>query len=95
MKAADIDMVPQITLMDEMNHPHFFGSKKNLARMKKFMEGKGYAIDRKYGATEMAFKNTCLVITTNTVPFDEMSKIDRDAFMERIALCELNIRSRS
>ncbi|KEJ82428.1 hypothetical protein OXYTRIMIC_445 [Oxytricha trifallax] len=45
VKAANIDMSQQITLMDEMNHQHYFGNKKNLAIMKKMMEGKGYAID--------------------------------------------------
>jgi hypothetical protein len=34
--------------MDETNNSHFF-AERNLAKMKKFLEGEGIATDEKYG----------------------------------------------
>jgi hypothetical protein len=36
--------------MEESDTPHFF-KKTNIARMKLFLEGEGYAIDEKYKGT--------------------------------------------
>lgn len=78
--------------MDEINVYHYF-QEKNIARMKRFMEGKGYAIDNKYGTAMLAYKNCPLVIASNEVPFGKMSQIDQEAFRARMLQCHLEVQS--
>jgi Mn-dependent DtxR family transcriptional regulator len=50
--------------MDEMNHKHYF-SPVGVAKMKRHLEGKGYATDTKYGETKLEYQGLPTVITTN------------------------------
>ncbi len=54
--------------MDEMNNQIFFQA-KNIAKMKRFLEGRGYATETKYGEVNLAYQNCRTVITTNELPF--------------------------
>ena len=69
--------------MDETNSEHFF-RQGNITKMKRFLDGRGWAVDRKFGEVGLIYQEACIVLTSNTLPFDRMSTVDREAFEQRV-----------
>lgn len=76
--------------MDEMNNKIFF-QPKNVAKMKRLLEGRGYATEVKFGEVRLSFKDCVTVITTNEFPFSSLSDLDVEAIKTRCAICSLTI----
>ncbi len=72
--------------MDEMNNQIFFQS-KNIAKMKRFLEGRGYSTETKYGEVNLAYQDCRTIITTNELPFNWMSEVDALAIKARCMIC--------
>jgi len=63
--------------------------------MKRFLEGRGYATETKYGEVNLAYQNCRTVITTNELPFNSMSDVDALAIKARCIICQLQLRPNS
>ncbi|KEJ82679.1 hypothetical protein OXYTRIMIC_155 [Oxytricha trifallax] len=77
-----LDNEPQVLLIDEMNIERFF-SKYNVPAMKKLLEGRGYAVDVKFGETQVKYIGCFTIITTNELPWNRITAEERDCFERR------------
>ncbi|KEJ82400.1 hypothetical protein OXYTRIMIC_111 [Oxytricha trifallax] len=84
-----IEKKPSIVIMNEINHRQFF-SKNNIAAMKSFLEGEGYPVNRKFEDPEIKYQGCQVFITSNSLPFDRIPMIDKEAFLTRVTLIELH-----
>lgn len=64
---------PQIVLMDETNCEKLFAP-RNVAAMKKLLEGKGIINKEKFGALTVKFTDASIVLTSNDLPFSKLIK---------------------
>ncbi|KEJ83161.1 hypothetical protein OXYTRIMIC_219 [Oxytricha trifallax] len=71
-----------------MNDKHFF-SKDKVAKMKRLLEGNGYSAEVKYGEVQLEYIDSVVVITTNSMPLQELKEIGREAFKARCHLIDL------
>jgi hypothetical protein len=55
--------------MDEINNKEFFKQSK-IAYMKRFLEGKGWPTDTKWGNVEIKYLNCNIIITSNEYPHE-------------------------
>ena len=58
--------------------------------MKRLLEGCGYSTEVKYGEVTLEYIDSAVVITTNTLPFKKLKKIDKEAFETRCHLIDLS-----
>ena len=78
--------------MDEANNKVFF-KPTNIAKMKRFLEGRGWATDTKFGEIGLAFENCGVALTSNTLPY--LEEADMEAIQSRCEIIKLNIPSHS
>ena len=57
--------------MDEAGIKTYFKT-VNLPRMKKFLEGRGLAIDEKYGEAKSKYMGASVLIATNEIPLSNV-----------------------
>lgn len=88
--------------MDEANCEHYF-KPNNIAKMKRFLEGRGWQTEEKWGTLDLQFENASILITSNDTPFrngtpfghgnGKLSSVDEYAIKERTAYCPLKMKS--
>ena len=52
--------------------------------MKRFLEGKGWAVDNKFGEVGVIFQDAIVILTSNSIPHDRLPIIDKEALNERV-----------
>ncbi|KEJ82539.1 hypothetical protein OXYTRIMIC_522 [Oxytricha trifallax] len=87
MESSTTHSKPQLVIMDEIKRDLFYDSEK-IDDLKRFFEGEGYPVNLKYKQPVVRFQQCQVIAISNTLPFNQMSDLDRKQFETRMLKAE-------